>query len=108
MEIRRRVAWDPAWLLWCESSTLARNDNRSAVLVGGLSRVRPILMTSSTTVLGVMPLALKYGGDYEIWPPFAITVLGGLSLSMLSTLVVLLGIAGTLPGAWLYFRSRRR
>ncbi|MGA1197503.1 MAG: efflux RND transporter permease subunit, partial [Candidatus Latescibacterota bacterium] len=58
-----------------------------AVLFAGRSRVRPILMTSATTLLGVMPLALKFGGDYEIWPPFAITVLGGLSMSMLSTLI---------------------
>lgn len=58
-----------------------------AVLLAGRSRVRPILMTSATTLLGVLPLALKFGGDYEIWPPFAITVLGGLSVSMLSTLI---------------------
>jgi multidrug efflux pump subunit AcrB/ABC-type multidrug transport system ATPase subunit len=58
-----------------------------AVLTASRSRVRPILMTSATTLLGVMPLALEFGGDYEIWPPFAITVLGGLTLSMFSTLV---------------------
>jgi len=58
-----------------------------AVLAAGRSRVRPILMTSATTLLGVLPLALKFGGDYEIWPPFAITVLGGLTVSMFSTLI---------------------
>ncbi|MFQ5742478.1 MAG: efflux RND transporter permease subunit [Acidobacteriota bacterium] len=58
-----------------------------AVLTAGRSRVRPILMTSATTLLGVFPLALEFGGDYEIWPPFAITVLGGLAVSMVSTLV---------------------
>lgn len=58
-----------------------------AVLAAGRSRVRPILMTSMTTLLGVLPLALEYGGDFEVWPPFAITVLGGLSLSMVSTLI---------------------
>ena len=58
-----------------------------AVLVASRSRVRPILMTSATTILGVLPLALKFGGDYEIWPPFAITVLGGLAVSMVSTLI---------------------
>ena len=60
-----------------------------AVLAAGLSRVRPILMTSSTTLLGVLPLALQFGGDYEIWPPFAITVFGGLAVSMVSTLIFL-------------------
>jgi multidrug efflux pump subunit AcrB/ABC-type multidrug transport system ATPase subunit len=58
-----------------------------AVLAAGRSRVRPILMTSATTLLGVMPLALEFGGDYEVWPPFAITVLGGLAVSMVSTLI---------------------
>lgn len=58
-----------------------------AVLAAGRSRVRPILMTSLTTLLGVLPLALEMGGDFEIWPPFAITVLGGLAVSMLSTLI---------------------
>ncbi|MBE83482.1 MAG: hypothetical protein CME21_13050 [Gemmatimonadetes bacterium] len=58
-----------------------------AVLVAGRSRVRPILMTSATTLLGVLPLSLEMGGDFEIWPPFAITVLGGLAVSMLSTLL---------------------
>ena len=74
-----------------------------AVLAAGRSRVRPILMTSATTLLGVLPLALEFGGDYEIWPPFAITVLGGLSVSMISTLifvpVVYMGLDQT--AAWL-------
>jgi len=58
-----------------------------AVLAAGRSRVRPILMTSATTLLGVFPLALEFGGDFEIWPPFAITVVGGLAVSMVSTLI---------------------
>jgi len=58
-----------------------------AVLTAGRTRVRPILMTSATTLLGVLPLALEFGGDYEIWPPFAMTILGGLSVSMVSTLI---------------------
>jgi ABC-type multidrug transport system ATPase subunit len=58
-----------------------------AVITAGRSRVRPILMTSATTLLGVMPLALTFGGDFEIWPPFAITVFGGLAVSMVSTLI---------------------
>ncbi len=58
-----------------------------AVLNAGQSRVRPVVMTSATTVLGVLPLALKQGTELELWPPFAITILGGLSVSALSTLV---------------------
>ena len=60
-----------------------------AVLAAARSRVRPILMTTATTLLGVLPLALEFGGDFEIWPPFAITVLGGLSVSMVSTLILI-------------------
>jgi hypothetical protein len=44
-------------------------------------------MTSGTTVLGIFPLALKQGTELELWPPFAITVLGGLAVSTVSTLV---------------------
>jgi len=58
-----------------------------AVITAVQSRVRPILMTSGTTVLGVFPLALKQGTELELWPPFAITVLGGLAVSTVSTLV---------------------
>ncbi len=58
-----------------------------AVLLAVQSRVRPILMTSGTTVLGLFPLALKQGAELELWPPFAITVLGGLAVSTVSTLV---------------------
>jgi multidrug efflux pump subunit AcrB/ABC-type multidrug transport system ATPase subunit len=58
-----------------------------AVLLAGQSRVRPIIMTSGTTVLGLFPLALKQGTEFELWPPFAITVLGGLAVSSIATLV---------------------
>ncbi|MCI0690704.1 efflux RND transporter permease subunit [candidate division KSB1 bacterium] len=58
-----------------------------AVMIAVQSRVRPILMTAGTTVLGIFPLALKQGTELELWPPFAITVLGGLAVSTVSTLV---------------------
>jgi len=58
-----------------------------AVLYAGQARVRPIMMTAFTTVLGLLPLAFKTGDANEIWPPFAISVLGGLSLATLFTLV---------------------
>ncbi|MFQ5771612.1 MAG: efflux RND transporter permease subunit, partial [bacterium] len=58
-----------------------------AIMTAGQNRVRPIMMTSATTVLGLFPLALKQGTEFELWPPFAITVLGGLVVSSVSTLI---------------------
>ncbi len=58
-----------------------------AIITAGQSRVRPIIMTSATTVLGLFPLALKQGTEFELWPPFAITVIGGLAVSSISTLI---------------------
>jgi multidrug efflux pump subunit AcrB/ABC-type multidrug transport system ATPase subunit len=59
-----------------------------AILEGGLSRVRPILITAVTTCAAMIPLALGNAEYVEaIGPPFAITVIGGLSLSTLLTLV---------------------
>ncbi len=58
-----------------------------AVLHASRARVRPILMTSITTILGVLPFALKTGAANEIWPPFAIGLIGGLSFASLLTLV---------------------
>jgi len=59
-----------------------------AILVAGLSRVRPILITAVTTCVAMIPLAMGNAEYVEaIGPPFAITVIGGLSLSTLLTLV---------------------
>ncbi|MCX5753288.1 MAG: efflux RND transporter permease subunit, partial [Candidatus Krumholzibacteria bacterium] len=60
-----------------------------ALVAGGRSRLRPILMTTLTTVLGLIPLALGIGEGAEIRSPMAITVIGGLSVSTLLTLVVI-------------------
>jgi HAE1 family hydrophobic/amphiphilic exporter-1 len=60
-----------------------------AVVAGARSRLRPILMTTLTTVLGLIPLALGIGEGAEIRAPMAITVIGGLAGSTLLTLVVI-------------------
>jgi CzcA family heavy metal efflux pump len=60
---------------------------RAVVAAAGI-RLRPILMTTITTVLGMLPLALGLGQGAEIMQPLALAVIGGLSLSMLLTLLV--------------------
>ena len=59
-----------------------------AVLGGTLERVRPILMTSSTTILGLLPLVLFSRSDANIWNALAFTLIGGLISSTLLVLTV--------------------
>jgi multidrug efflux pump subunit AcrB len=54
----------------------------------GVSRLRPIIMTSVSTVAGMLPIALALGADGEIRAPMAIAVIGGFTTSTLLTLVV--------------------
>jgi len=60
-----------------------------AILEAGPTRLRPIAMTTLTTVLGLLPMALGIGEGAEIRAPMAITVIGGLSVSTLLTLIVI-------------------
>jgi hydrophobic/amphiphilic exporter-1 (mainly G- bacteria), HAE1 family len=59
-----------------------------AVVTGGKSRLRPVLMTSLTAILGMLPLAISTGQGAEMWKPMAVTVIGGLTVSTMLTLVV--------------------
>lgn len=58
-----------------------------AVTRGGKDRLRPILMTTITTLAGLLPLALSRGEGSEVWQPLGITMLGGLTVSTLITLL---------------------
>ena len=60
-----------------------------AVVEGSVSKLRPVLMTTLTTALGLIPLVLSQGVGSEIQRPLAIVVIGGLSSSTLLTLIVL-------------------
>jgi HAE1 family hydrophobic/amphiphilic exporter-1 len=60
-----------------------------AILDAGSARLRPILMTSLTTTLGLLPMAMGFGEGSEVRTPMAITVIGGLTVSTLLTLVVI-------------------
>jgi HAE1 family hydrophobic/amphiphilic exporter-1 len=59
-----------------------------AVITAGKTRLRPVLMTTLTTIFGMMPLALSRGEGSEIWNALGITVIGGLLISGLVTLVL--------------------
>ncbi|MDR1342644.1 MAG: efflux RND transporter permease subunit [Prevotellaceae bacterium] len=59
-----------------------------AVVTAGKSRLRPVLMTSLTTILGMIPLAVGSGEGAEMWQPMGIAIIGGLTFSTLMTLLV--------------------
>ena len=64
-------------------------EQTEALIAAGSDRLRPILMTSATTILGLLPMALGLGEGAELRAPLAITVIGGLSVATLLTLVVI-------------------
>jgi multidrug efflux pump subunit AcrB len=59
-----------------------------SVTEAGTTRLRPILMTSVSTIAGMIPIALELGADGEVRSPMAIAVLGGFTTSTLLTLIV--------------------
>ena len=78
-----------AILLVDYTNTLRRRDGlplRDAVEMAGRTRLRPILMTSLTTVLGLVPMGLGYGEGAELQAPLARVVIGGLTASTIITL----------------------
>ena len=60
-----------------------------AVEIAAMKRVRPILMTASVTILGLLPLAAGWGTGSELQRPLAVAVIGGMAISTLLTLLVL-------------------
>jgi HAE1 family hydrophobic/amphiphilic exporter-1 len=64
-------------------------DKRAAIVQGAESRLRPIVMTTLCTLIGFLPLAIGLGDGAEVRAPMAITVIGGLLVSTLLTLVVI-------------------
>jgi HAE1 family hydrophobic/amphiphilic exporter-1 len=74
-------------------------EKAEAVVRAGHLRLRPILMTTLTTILGLLPMALAWGEGAELRSPLAVTVASGLFLSTLLTLVVI-------PAAYMAVPSR--
>lgn len=64
-------------------------EKMKAIVEAGQSRLRPIIMTMMTTTLALLPLAIGIGEGAEVRAPMAITVIGGLTISTLLTLIVI-------------------
>jgi HAE1 family hydrophobic/amphiphilic exporter-1 len=62
-------------------------DLYEAIAISGRSRLRPVIMTTTTTILGMLPLALSKGSGSELWSPMGVAVIGGLIFSTLVTLI---------------------
>ncbi len=60
-----------------------------AAVAAGKSRLRPVLMTSLTTILGMTPMAIGIGTGSEMWQPMGVAIIGGLLFSTVMTLLVL-------------------
>jgi HAE1 family hydrophobic/amphiphilic exporter-1 len=64
-------------------------DRRTAIITAGQQRLRPILMTTLTTILALVPLTIGFGESAQLRSPMALAVIGGLISSTLLTLVVI-------------------
>jgi len=59
-----------------------------AIALSGASRLRPVMMTALTTILGMVPMALSTGEGAEVWRPMGIVIIGGLLVSTFVTLII--------------------
>lgn len=71
----------------------------TAVINGGKSRLRPVIMTTATSVLGMIPMAIGFGEGAELWQPMGVVIVGGLTVSTLITLILV-------PTLYCVFASR--
>lgn len=91
-------------------NTLRRRDGlplREAVELGGRTRLRPILMTSIATMLGLVPMAIGIGEGGELQAPLARVVIGGLLASTLVTLVLVPAVYTLFEEGWRGLLGRR-
>ncbi len=80
---------------------------QQAVVDGARRRLRPVLMTAGTTVLGMLPLALEIGEGSEGWAPMARSIIGGLTASTALTLLIIPAIYRSVEGLRESWRARR-
>jgi len=77
-----------------------------AIIQGGLTRIRPILMTTLTTILALLPMALNKGEGAELFSPISITLFGGLLVSTLLTLLIVPSIYSMIDDASVWARKK--
>lgn len=75
-------------------------DRTEAVLKTGLVRMRPILMTTASTILGMLPIAFGWGAGSELRQPMAVAIIGGLATSTLLSLIVVPVLYTLLEDSW--------
>ncbi len=78
-----------------------------AIRLSGRSRLRPVLMTAITTMLGMLPLALSTGEGSEIWSPMGKSVIGGLLISTFITLIMV-PVFYAILGRWMQRSKKER
>lgn len=70
------------------------------------SRMRPVLMTTLTTILGMVPLAVSQGVGAEMWRPLGVAVIGGLTISTIMTLIYVPAMYGIFAGVGIQNKRR--
>jgi len=84
------------------NSLMAKNISLlRAIISGGKSRLRPIFLTTGTTVLALVPMMFDKSEASNLWSPLAITVMAGLTLSTILTLILI-------PSVYIIFEDIRR
>ena len=81
-------------------------EKTEALIQGGLTRLRPIFMTTLTTILALLPMALNKGEGAELFAPISITLFGGLLVSTLLTLLIVPGIYSIIDDCGVWARKK--
>ena len=78
-----------------------------SVITAGRSRLRPVLMTTLTTILGMVPMAVGQGVGAEMWRPLGVAVIGGLTVSTVLTLILVPVAYCMFAGNGIFFNRRK-
>ncbi len=81
-------------------------EKTEAIIQGGLVRIRPILMTTLTTILALLPMALNKGEGAELFAPISISLFGGLLVSTLLTLLIVPSLYSLIDDASVWVRKK--